>query len=971
FNPIRIKLQAILSNRNNLIYLSGHDQNLQIIPENTNYFINSGSPTQATYSAKDNNALFAKAMPGIIELQYYQTGKIDAQILSFSEEKGFQSHSIYPLFLSANTTQSTPLPINYSLASLDAKNIGVKPESNKSRQTGIVSVKAGPEYNASNLKTFFLGKHYRPTWTTPIQVPYLDLDTTFNGLTVNKKGGGRQTKSLTFKNPVDEEYVFRSVNKDPSKALNYELRETIIARVLRDQTTTQHPYGAMAADVMLNELDILHAHPKLYVLPDDPKIGPFRSEFANLLGMLEERPSVPKKQETGFAGAQEIVKSNKLFRELYNNPRVKVDKEQFARARVFDILVGDWGKHEDNWKWAGYKQENGMLYKPIPRDRDHVFSRWDGFIPWLADREWAKPSGENFDYTIKDIRSLTWQARHLDRLVANELIKNDWLNAAKTVQTRINEEIIENAVASMPAEIQTISGQEVSQKLKTRIKDLDTYTLNYYKLLAKYVDVVGSNQEEYFEVNRLKGGSVEVFVYGKNQLDKPDKSNSPYYHRIFYPPETKEIRLYGLKGQDIFDIKGESKKSIKIRVIGGPGSDVIEEKSKVAAVGKKTFIYEQNPKSQVTPGEEGKIIKTWNQSVYNYDRTAFAYNTYFPSPYISYNQYNGIEFGFGMLFTQQKFGKQDYSTKHQIQVSGTTRGNLVFNYSSRLHHVFRKWDVAFEGIYARPDNYNFFFGFGNETIKDKALFNKDYYLARYNLYGVGTSLIHDFWKRSNFSLTTSYQRYKGITEPNTFLNEQKKLYGIAPLHMLEGEVKLDLDFRDNPYLPNKGMRFFITHQNGFITNYNNQNYGITNAFVEHYSSMGNRFPVTLGLKAGGGDTYGNLPFYRQLSLGQLNDLRGYVRYRFTGDSKLYVNSELRVQLLDTKTEIVPIKLGIKGFYDWGRVYLDNENSNKWHQGYGGGIYIVPLNERFTCSASVAFSEEESGFVLISLGRAFR
>ena len=66
-------------------------------------------------------------------------------------------------------------------------------------------------------------------------------------------------------------------------------------RIVKDQTTTQHPYGAMAADILLNEFGIIHAHPKLYIMPDDPKLGPFQKEFGNMLGMLEENPGNPKK----------------------------------------------------------------------------------------------------------------------------------------------------------------------------------------------------------------------------------------------------------------------------------------------------------------------------------------------------------------------------------------------------------------------------------------------------------------------------------------------------------------------------------------------------------------------------------------------------------------------------------------------------------------------------------------------------
>ena len=255
-----------------------------------------------------------------------------------------------------------------------------------------------------------------------LHVPVLNPDTTFGGLVPLKKGGGRQTKSLKFTAGNGMRYVFRSVNKDPIKALDYELRETIVADVVRDQTTTQQPYGALTADIMLNELDVLHAHPKLYVLSDD-KLGPYKKDYGNMLGMLEENPTDPDKEEKGYAGADEILRSHKFFRKLYQDHKNQVDAENFAIARCFDILVGDWGKHEDNWKWAGFDRGDYTVYKPMPRDRDHVFSNWDGILPWLADREWAKPSGENFDYEIVGLRSLMWQARHLNRFVTANIDK--------------------------------------------------------------------------------------------------------------------------------------------------------------------------------------------------------------------------------------------------------------------------------------------------------------------------------------------------------------------------------------------------------------------------------------------------------------------------------------------------------------------------------------------------------------------
>jgi hypothetical protein len=123
------------------------------------------------------------------------------------------------------------------------------------------------------------------------------------------------------------------------------------------------------------------------------------------------------------------------------------------------------------------------------------------------------PNGENFGEHIAGLRSLMWQARHLDRFVGNELTKNDWVNAAKEIQDAISEADITAAVKKMPAEIYVKDGKEIERKLKIRIKDLQSYAAQYYEMLAREVDVVGSNKAEYFKVNRLADGSVDVYCF--------------------------------------------------------------------------------------------------------------------------------------------------------------------------------------------------------------------------------------------------------------------------------------------------------------------------------------------------------------------------------------------------------------------------------------------------------------------------
>ena len=97
-----------------------------------------------------------------------------------------------------------------------------------------------------------------------------------------------------------------------------------------------------------------------------------------------------------------------------------------------------------------------------------------------------------------------YQARHLDRFLAADLSKHDWLDAAKFVQNKITDDVIEAAVKNMPTEIYEISGKEIADKIKARIKDLEKYAVDYYEMISSEVDIVGSNKNEYFDVIRNK-----------------------------------------------------------------------------------------------------------------------------------------------------------------------------------------------------------------------------------------------------------------------------------------------------------------------------------------------------------------------------------------------------------------------------------------------------------------------------------
>ena len=263
----------------------------------------------------------------------------------------------------------------------------------------------GGDYPAGAVKKVFLGSLHRDTWQTEVAIPYLNLDTVKGGLRPFALGGGRQTTTLKFRASDGREYAFRSVDKNLVNALPRELRNTFLGLMIKEVTATEYPYGAIIASSLMDETDILHARPKLYVLPDHPHLGAFREPFAGLFGMLEDRPLDPEGEREGFMGADDVTRSAGLFRKLYRDNDFYVEAEALGKARVFDMLIGDWGRHEDNWKWAGYDRGEKRVYYPIPRDRDHAFCKWNGLIPYIADREWAMPQVESFEADFGDIKT--------------------------------------------------------------------------------------------------------------------------------------------------------------------------------------------------------------------------------------------------------------------------------------------------------------------------------------------------------------------------------------------------------------------------------------------------------------------------------------------------------------------------------------------------------------------------------------
>lgn len=970
----REMMENVIFLHHNIIYASGHEKNQQVMRMGDNYFINSGAIANSTFAASDYTTQYSSRGTGVMKIAYFESGKVESTFLHYNKkEKKLSANHEQEIFTSSCVfenilkNEQEKFNLNYVPCFIDNllfeeapvyKDPDLPLAFPESQQW--VNAAAGPQYTRNKFFTFWMGKHYRKDWAAPIRAEVLNIDTTFNGLTAKERGGGRQTLSLKFQSESGDVYTFRSVDKDPSKALNYKLRETVVSKAFRDQTSSQHPYGALIVSSLLDSLGILHAKPRLYVMPDAEALGPFRNLYGGMLGILEEHPGKPNRFGRNFGNAASIYKSNKLFRHLYQHTHDQVDRKEFLRARLFDIWVGDWSRHEDNWKWAKYHQNGENYFRPIPRDRDMAFTKWDGFIPSIADKPFGLPSAEEFDFKIKGFQSAVFQARHMDRFLLTGLDREAFVGQAKYIQDRVDELKIAKAVAQIPKPSFANSGQEIIDKLTQRKTDLVKYANKFYDWLNREVEIVGSTEADLFEIKTLDEGAVQI------QIFQPDVE-APYFERVFNPEETKEIRVYGLGGDDEFRVHDVHLANIQVRLFGGRGKEVYLLPEKTGKL--KVYDLDLKDESQRRPKV---FVDHWNKRLYSYDRSRLKFNTYRPVLSLGYNSFQGLILDVGNAWIRHRWDKPEYAARHELRANISSQGIFGFTYRGRWKEIIKQWDLTAGLSLANPEYYNRFHGLGNESVIDRDLELADYYVANYSQYTATVGIARNFWHRSEFSLKTGIGQYKHNPLPNTILAENA-----SEIEGADGEViaipttaSLHINLLDHRRFPMNGIRLIASLNNYTRVDETGGNYGNFVSSLEYYLSTHANKPITLGLKFGGSRGYGNIPFFHQSGLGLKSGLRGYPGNRFTGQSMFYANHELRFELLDRRVSSVPIQAGVFGFYDLGRVFLEGEAktiTNGLKSAYGIGFYLVPFTRTFAVSMALGWSEERRFYPGFSVG----
>jgi hypothetical protein len=836
-----------------------------------------------------------------------------------------------------------------------------KAHGQQSETDSIVQVSAGKHYKAGIIKRFFLGAHYRKEWATPVDVKLFNINTWRGGLKPVKQGGSRQTTNLRLEDFKGHQYVIRSIDKTPTRALPEELRKTLIAYIFQDQTSSENPYGPLTIPPLAKAAGIFYTNPELIYIPYDSSFGEFAPIFQNMLAYIEERPEADMSEQASAGNSEKVVGTEKMFEYLYESYHNKIDEHLLARTRLFDMLIGDWGRHEDQWRWATFEEDKGKLIKPIPRDRDHVFFKSDGLLPHIASRKWAYRKNQNFDYKVKDIIGLNTSATSLDRALLQSLNRQDWINIAESLKASLTDSVIENAIRRMPPQIFKLHGEEIVSKLKHRRNNLPQLAEKYYRELAKEPDITGTDKNEYFIIKRINDSETEVLKFSRKNKDSDDT----LYHRVFSSKETKEIRIYGLGGNDEFHVSGKARRGPKIRIIGGEGEDIVIDSSEVKGSGSKTIVYDTRAGARISGGKETDDRRSDKiaDSVNLYKRTGHSYNFIAPGPSYEFNIDDGFFIGIGALRKTFAFRKTPYSSLQRIGLTyATSTSALSFRYSGDFKKVIKNWNLQIDLKISGPKYALNYFGMGNESVqRDTSI---SYYRVKASQLNLSPMLYRDFTKNFRVGFGTQYQYIAIDNTEGRFISQPEakvspSVFDVS--HYIAIKLYSRISTLDNNLNPAKGIRWDLeaggyqrlAHETHFIK--------LESDFSIFYTPVALK-NFTFATRVGGATNFGDFEFFQANTLGGTTNLRGYRRTRFYGRSSFFHNTELRMKLLDLNFYLFPGKVGLIGFFDYGRVWADAERSELWHTGFGPGIWIQIYNKA-ALTATYGFTPNTSLFNL--------
>ncbi len=900
----------------NLVHVAGHDHGLQFIKDKQVQVV-SGAGAKTTVVKKGKHSLFADATAGFVTADLLSGNSMRFTYYTNSDSRLRASFTFTQPYTSVKTLEDSV----YATITADSLE-------------GVAHAGFG---EVSKLHRIFFGANYRREWSAPTKLPVIRISEFRGGLTPLREGGGNQTHSLRLEDKEGTEWVLRSVEKYPDAILPEQLKETFAKDIVTDAMSAQHPYSALVVPPIAHAVKVPHAHPIIGIVAPDKNLGMYSKMFAGTVCLLEERE--PTGKSDNFT-----TMLNELSRDNDNN----FDSTVFLRARILDVLLGDWDRHGDQWRFKPEKNGKGKRYTPIPRDRDQVFYTNQGIFPYIESRPWVQPFFEGFNPSIRKVGTLLFTSTLLNARLINQFSYDQWMQVTHEFVAGVTDSVLETALRQLPKSAYELRHNALLKILKARRDDLPRAMSAYYYFLNKNAFIRSSDKNELVEIRDAPLNGMQISIH---KLSKKGEVKEQLFSKVYYPSITREIRLFIGKGDDSVFIDNNNS-SIKLRITGGDGNkkyQVIESKRKV-----DVFEKENNA---VFSGNTGRLVKHLSNDSAN---TAIVpgnlFNVLAPLATAGFNRDDGFILGAGFRYTrgldytQTGFNTKRYTSFQELTVAHSFSTNAFsIKYNAEWAKAIGNADFTLHADALAPNNTQNFFGTGNETPFYKTGDYKRFYRARFSLYTIDPALRWGSKKGSFISVGPSVQYYHFDSTDNAgrFIldNNFTHTYDSATIAKDKMHAGLAIGFvsdkRNNKLLPRWGSYVNVKLLGYTGLNSYSKSFARLTAELAFYKSVDAKSNFVIAERLGGGAIVGNETFYQSLFLGGQGNLLGYRQYRFAGQYMLYNNLEARIKLADLASYILPGQVGLVGLFDVGRVWEEHDQSDLWHIGAGGGLYFAP------------------------------
>ncbi|MFK7749881.1 MAG: metallophosphoesterase [Kordia sp.] len=929
YQELRKRIITLAQENDKVIFVSGHEHSLQYIVEDNLRQIVSGSGAKKSGTRNVGGGLFSYGTQGFARLDVFKDGSSYVRFYAAEDEKiVFETEVIR-----AEATEEKT----------------VYPETFPKEMTASIYTKE--ETKKSSFYKFLWGERYRELYSTPVTAPTVDLDTLYGGLKPVRKGGGNQSKSLRLEDKNGTQYVMRALRKQALRYLQAVLfkdqyikgqfDDTITEDLLLDVFSGAHPYAPFAVGTLADAAQVYHTNPILYYVPKQNALGQYNDEFGGELYMIEEHTSEGHSSKASFGYQDELLSTDDLMKQLHKDEDLVIDEASYIRARLFDMLIGDWDRHQDQWRWIEFKENGKKVYRPMPRDRDQAFSKMsDGFLLGTAVK--IIPTARllrKYEEDLEDVKGINVEPYPLDMELIQQSKKEIWDAEVKRIQEGVTDEVIEKAFLSFPPEVRGESLEEIKKYLKGRRENLQAISDRYYKLVNKLAVIKGTNKDDWFDVERMPNGQTKVTAY----RIKGGKKKDIFHERIYAKTETKEIWIYALDDDDVFHVFGKGNNLIKIRLIGGQNNDTYDIKN-----GKKLTFYDYRSKKNTIVTNKGTKVLTDNYETNVYDYKKLKNGTTQILPTIGSNPDDGFKLGFSTTITDFGFERNPFTSRHTIRGAYyfATNGFDV-GYTGEFGNVVGRWNLLLDVNFNSPNYAVNFFGFGNNTPNPEAEENDglevdlDYNRVKIRTIRFTPSLIWRGQLGGSFQAGLSYEsneiqrtagRFLEQSFPaNSSVFDKQDFYGV--------NAKYHFQNINNAAFPTMGME--VSLETGYKNNVSTSKgfaYVIPAFSIDHQLVASGQ--LVLATKLRGHINFGDeFEFYQGANLGANTGLRGYRNERFTGKSAFVQSTDIRLNLRKIKTGLMPLDIGLFGGFDYGRVWVENDPSKKWNTSLGGGIWF--------------------------------